>query len=497
MIQGQIDNRVVFIAPRKTCALNAQREPVQKLRCGVSVPALTILGALENAGFETDFMDLAADGWDHQEALNSNAMQYGLPTEDAIDLIAQRKPKFVLVTSMFTFEQMVVDELVRAIKKAFPDIIVVLGGVHASIRPGWHFEESAPDFIVLGEGEETVVELLTELSRETPNVASVRGIVFRNSQGKVEKTPPRNRLIQLDWPWAYQTVLLKPNGEPRYIDKFCRKHPVYADSTIGEDVPSFAFYSSRGCRTKCHYCPASHKEGTTIRHMGADKTFTQFTAMRDNYGIGVFANQSDAFCVSIEDRRFLEMVSNYRQVSGKNSFVINNPNAFFLHLFFPPEKDYTFDVDFLNLLVGAGFNTVTIAVETLIPRFNKKVNWNRIRPEQVIELCQAIRGRELKSDVYMMYGFPGQTEEEFAKDVTFGEVLREYADFVTWNGLTLLPGTRYYRDYIEARSGGEKEYRRTMRSGYAWHYPLGIFNFSHVPTSVFRDKIVPFGQSWI
>ena len=492
-----LNTQVFFISPRKTCALDAHGYPVQKLRCSVSLPALTILGALENAGFETDFLDLAADGWEHQEVLNSSAIQYGLSTEDAIDLIAQRNPKFVLITSMFTFEQMVVDELVCSIKKAFPEIIVILGGVHATIRPDWHFEESAPDFIVLGEGEQTIVQLLTELAQDTPNVESVCGIAFRNSQGKIEKTPPRDRQVQLDWAWSYQRILLKPNGESRYIDKFCRKHPVYADSTIGEDVPSFAFYSSRGCRTKCHYCPASQKEGRIIRHMGAERAFTQFKTVRENYSVGVFANQSDAFCVSIEDKRFLKMVTDYRLSSGDNKFALNNPNAFFLHLFFPPEQDYNLDVDFLDLLVSAGFNTVTIAVETLIPRYNRKVNWNRIRPEQVIELCQVIRDKGLKSDIYMMYGFPEQTEEEFARDVTFGEALRVYADFVTWNGLTLLPDTRYYHDYIERQSGGEKKYRQTMRSGHAWHYPLDLFNFSHVPTSVFSEKIKPFGQSWI
>jgi len=494
---ARLSKKVLFISPRKTCVVTPKGKPVQKLRCGVSLPALTILGALENAGFETDFLDLAADGWEYQELLNDNALQYGLPTENTLELIAQSKPKFILITSMFTFEQMVVDDLVRAIKRTFPHIVVVLGGTHATLRPDWHFEDSSPDFIVLGEGEATIVELLTELTQKTPEITSVRGIAFRNSEGKTVKTPPRGRLLQLDKPWAYQRVLLKADGTARYIDRFCRKHPVYADSKIGEDVPSFALYSSRGCPTKCQYCPASYKDGCEIRHMGAENAFMHFKTAREHYGASIFANQADALCVSIEDKNFLNMIKEYRQASGRTNFILNNPNAFFLRLFFPSDKKYTLDKDFLDLLADTGFNTITIAVETLNQRFNKKVNWSKICPEKVIELCQEISIKNMKSDVYMMFGFPDQTKEEFEKDINFAKNLQKYATFITWNGLTLLPGTQYYHKYIEKYPDGEKKYRQIMRTGHAWHYPIDLFNFSRVSTELFREKIKQFGHPWI
>jgi radical SAM superfamily enzyme YgiQ (UPF0313 family) len=489
--------KVLFISPRKTCALGSDEKPVQKMRSGVSLSGLTILGVLENSGFETDFIDMAADDMDNQQKLNGGAIQYGMSTENVIEYITEKKPGIILITSMFTSEQMVVDELVRSIKKIFPSMIIILGGIHASIKPEWHFEESSPDFIVLGEGEETIVQLLRELNQQSPRVEQIPGIAYRNSQGVIEKTSTPLLLSKLIYPWAYQSVLHNQRDESRYVDSLCRKHSVYASSKICRDASSFAFYLSRGCRIGCFYCPAMNKDGNDIRHMGVERAFTQFKLVREIFNVEMFANQSDSFCVSFEDREFLKGVSDYRKTTGDEGFVINNPNAFFLHTFFPPDKDYNIDLDLLDLLVGAGFNTITIAIETLTPRFNKKVNWNRIKPEQVIELCQLIHRKGLCTDIYMMYGFPGQTLEEFDKDVKFGEALGEYVDFVTWNGLTLLPGTRYYFDYVESRSGGENEYRKTMRSGLSWHYPLDVFNLSQVPAKVFCERIAPFGQSWI
>ena len=487
----------VFIAPSKTCAVDHDGAPVQRMRSNVSLPALTVLGALEASGAETQFLDLSAEGISEQRPLNGRAMVYGVPTSQAVERITVLKPGFVLVTSMFTFEQMMVDELVHAVKTALPDVTVIIGGVHASAKPEWHFEQADPDFVVLGEGEETVAELLRELTRPDPRPETVLGIAFRTNAGVIERTPARAPLAQLDGQWATRTVLVKPDGTPRYTDRLCRKHPVYVAEEIGEDVPTGALYWARGCRMGCDYCPTIEREGKGIRHMGAQNAFELFESLRHTFDVQVFANQAETFGLHPQDRRFLEMVCDYRRTSGDDGFVINNPNAFFVHQFFPPAKDYRFDDEFLDLLAGAGLNTVTIAVETLSPRFNRKVNWNRVCPEQVVELCQTIRQRGLRSDIYMMYGYPGETEEEFNADLKFGEALVEHADLVSWNGLTLLPGTRYYREYVESSLGREQEYREIMRSGYAWHFPLETFNLSQVPTERFREALAPFGRSWL
>ena len=186
---------ILFVAPQKSIALDDEGSPVQKARTNISLPALTVLGALEESGRECVFIDQSADGAHRQWQRSDHVITFGLPAEAVLDKIA--KAKYMLITSMFTFEQFLVDELVTAIKKAHPDIIVILGGIHASARPTWHFESSPVDIVVLGEGEETIVELFDELEKDSPNLSKVRGIMFRSNGDSFVRTPPRPRAFFL------------------------------------------------------------------------------------------------------------------------------------------------------------------------------------------------------------------------------------------------------------------------------------------------------------
>jgi len=492
----QTGPNIAFVVPRKTSVVDCEGRPVQRLRSNVSLSALTILGAIEDAGFGSDYLDASAEGLDEIQMIDKQTLAYGLLPAATAQYVAEGKPRFVLVTSMFTFEQQMVNEIIGEVKAILPGVSVILGGVHASVKPEWHFEESSPDFIVCGEGEDAVIELLKELASANPDPRKVHGIAFRRNDGRIEKTPPRRRLERLDRPWALRKVLRQEDGRVRYTDKMCRKHPAYVSERAGEDVGVFSFYGSRGCRCRCDYCPTTARDGANPRHMSAEFMFAQFLIARKEYNVHVFANQADNFGVQPDGVEFLRKVLDYRKTSGDLDFLLNNPNAFFLQQFFPPSNGYSLDIGFIDLLQGAGFNAITVAIESLSQRFNRKIDWKRIRPDDVVALCDEIRRRGMKSDIYMMFGFPGQTTEEFDRDVAFGERLLAHADVVSWNGVTLLPGTKYYEKYVDT-SAKETEYRRIMRSGYAWHLPIEKFNLSRVPTERFRSALAPFGRSWL
>ena len=72
--------------------------------------------------------------------------------------------------------------------------------------------------------------------------------------------------------------------------------------------------------------------------------------------------------------------------------------------------------ELLDLYAGAGLNVMTLAVETFNQRFNKKINFDKIQPEKIDELLTAIHRRGIKTELYMMYAFPGQTKEELIDD---------------------------------------------------------------------------------
>lgn len=66
----------------------------------------------------------------------------------------------------------------RSGSAAFPSVPLILGGEHATGLPEMRFAQSPIDFLVQGEGEETLVELVGKLAAGE-SAASVRGIAYR------------------------------------------------------------------------------------------------------------------------------------------------------------------------------------------------------------------------------------------------------------------------------------------------------------------------------
>ena len=121
---------------------------------------------------------------------------------------------------------------------------VVLGGP----EPPFYAEEylsHGADVIVVGEGEETMEEVVRELSTGSPHQLShVRSIVFRSEEGRVEHTPPRPMIADLD-------SLPMPDRDTidleAYLDAWRRHHGYGAVSLI----------CARGCPYHCDWCSHS------------------------------------------------------------------------------------------------------------------------------------------------------------------------------------------------------------------------------------------------
>ena len=488
-----MNNSVLFISPRKTSHI-AQGKSVQKIRADISVPAFTILGALEEAGFKTYFIDAVADDLsEHTELINKNIIAKGIPDKKIVKMIKNIQPKFILITSLFTFEQHIIDSLIAAIKKEL-DICVIVGGTHASEKPEWFFEKNiSPDIIVIGDGEETIVELINELNSSKPNLSYINGIVYRDNQGNIKRTKPKNRLTDLAKPWAYKTVLVKPDESMRYKNSQGKKHPLYSAKLSDDKAMNFTLYGSRGCVGNCKYCTTSRKYHQKIAHVGANFMYQQVLKMRNEYNICVFTNEADAFGTNNEDIKFLKMVQRYRHLKNDYAFVLNNPNAFYLRTFFT--KNGRLNTNFLDLLIGAGFNIITLAIETFTQRFNDKINWKSINIEQIIELCQEIKSRGIAIEIYMMCCFPGQIHSEFAKDLKMAEKLFPIVNNISWNWLSLLPGTVYYKQYIK-NTGKEQLYKKAILNGYGWYDAVPELHLTKISIEYFRNALAPYGQSW-
>ena len=120
-----------------------------------------VAGALQAAGRKMAILDAVAEC---PEGMTRYYKGYlvGLTLEE----VAARIPpdaSIVGITVIFTHEWPGIVHLVDLIKQRRPELTVILGGEHISAMPEFCLATSKADILVLGEGEETIVELAEAL----------------------------------------------------------------------------------------------------------------------------------------------------------------------------------------------------------------------------------------------------------------------------------------------------------------------------------------------
>ncbi|HEU4651499.1 MAG TPA: radical SAM protein [Croceibacterium sp.] len=118
---------------------------------------------------------------------------------------------------------------------------VVLGGPESANYPEQYLDHGA-DVVVIGEGEETLAELLPALaSRGAHRLHGIAGTTFRDEAGALVANPPRAQIADLDsLPWPDRAAI----DLPRYVDTWRTHHGMGSVNLI----------TARGCPYRCKWC---------------------------------------------------------------------------------------------------------------------------------------------------------------------------------------------------------------------------------------------------
>jgi radical SAM superfamily enzyme YgiQ (UPF0313 family) len=129
-------------------------------------------------------------------------------------------------------------EAMSALKKAFPKLVTMFGGLGVSAMPK-EIIALAPqlDYLLVGEAEWTLVELLQELKTEAPRLSEIQGLAYRE-EGKIHLTPPRPLIADLN-------ELPMPAYDLFPMDRYIGFTKI---EQYNEAV------TSRGCEGACTFC---------------------------------------------------------------------------------------------------------------------------------------------------------------------------------------------------------------------------------------------------
>ncbi len=170
----------------------------------------------------------------------------GMGWKKLIKLIKKEQPD-IIGSSSYTPDIYGRILLARTIKKINPSIVTVFGGSHVSLVP----EETLRlakniDYIVIGEGEETFLELIKALERgkHREDMRSIQGIAYLNNNGEYIRTESRLPIKNLDG-------LPMPDYSMIPMDKYKNTYFPYSP----QQGISCCF--SRGCTEQCIFCSSN------------------------------------------------------------------------------------------------------------------------------------------------------------------------------------------------------------------------------------------------
>ncbi len=263
---------------------------------------------------------------------------------------------------------------------------IILGGPEVRNHVE-NFLKSGVDFIVLGEGEETTLELLRAIDHQSENFTAISGIAYYDAAGTIQITPERSKIKNLD-------DLPLPNRKKvnlqLYFDAWKQKH---GSSTISVST-------MRGCPYTCKWCSRA-VYGQTYRRRSAKAVADEIEWIRNNYQVDSIWFVDDVFTIS---HRWLDEFANEIESRG-----LQMPYECITR------ADRLDEASILNLKRSGCFR-VWIGAESGSQKVIDLMD-RRVEVGQVRDMIRLARAHQIQAGTFIMVGYPGETEEDIYETV--------------------------------------------------------------------------------
>ncbi len=309
-------------------------------------------------------------------------LRQGIDNAAVVELI-EDKVEVIGVSCMFSQEWLFTRDLINRIRKKFPHATIVAGGEHITALPEYTLKDCpALDVCVLGEGEQTFVDLLEALTIGH-ELEEVNGLCIRHGDG-FTRTTSRKRLRQIDdlpWP-AWDLVPLES-----YLNE-----GVMPGVNLGRSMPLLA---SRGCPYKCTFCSNPGMWGTLWRSRDAEEVFREMRHYMKEYG----ATNFDFYdLTAIVNRKWIVDFCRIIIESGVE-ITWQLPSG---------TRSEVIDEEVTKLLYDSGCRFASYAPESGSPEILEKIKKKVTKP-RMLDSMRYARSNGLSIKANMILGFPGET----------------------------------------------------------------------------------------
>jgi anaerobic magnesium-protoporphyrin IX monomethyl ester cyclase len=382
--------------------------PAQPIHSPWGVPAVLpplglayVAAALEKADFQVEILD---------------NYQLNKPIDYVKFEIKRLDPEIVGMTcGSVTYQKCI--ETAKAVKEVKPSCKIVVGGWHPSYLPNSMLQHPEIDYVIMGEGENAMVELVNSLTKggDEP-ISTIPGLAYRY-EGKIIKNVPRviSDLDQIPYPARH---LLPMQIYDRKID-YLSVRPVDVVNVI------------RGCPYACAYCETKKLMGNKLRAFSPHVVVDEIESLVNNYGSKGIYFVGDNFTIN---KRYTVKICNLMKKRKLDIEWVCDTRVDLLSR------------DLLKEMRSAGCKSIFFGIQSGSPRILKKLNIKFTR-EQVVKAFNLVREEGINIACSFMLGIPGETVEDMEVTNRFAKELDP--DWCHFYVFIACPTSRLYEEVLQ------------------------------------------------
>ena len=407
----KIKKVLLFIPPAVTCKERIDINPLPALGLGY-------LGAiLEENGIEVKIVDCLIEGWGTRVKAGEDLIRIGLTFEEIEKIIRLYDPDIVGVNNLFTKQRENAHKIYALAKKINNNIITVAGGAHPTVMPELVLADKNIDYVVIGEGDRTIIELVRLIEGET-DILALDGVGYREN-GEIKIIPKTRFIENLD-------TLPFPSWHLLSMEKYFGLKVSHGDRGRKRFSPVI---TSRGCPAQCSFCSAYAVWGRGFRYRSPENVIQELKQLKQLYGIEEIMFEDDN--LTLNPKRAEEIFD--LMIRERLNLEWDTPNGI---------AAWTLNENLLNKMKASGCRSLNFALESgnqyvLDTIIKKPLNLEKVKP-----LVRYAKGIGLDVGIFLVVGMPGETEEQIWDSFRLAAQLGIYTPHISI--ATPYPGSELY-----------------------------------------------------
>ena len=407
----KIKKVLLFIPPAFTSKKRIDITPLPPLGLGY-------LGSvLEENDIEVKIVDCLVGGWHSRVETEEDIIRIGLSSDEIENIIAGYGPDIVGVNNLFTKQRENAHKIYAIAKKIDKDIITIAGGAHPTAMPELALSDNNLDYAVLGEGEQTLINLIRILEgKEDRHILD--GAAYREN-GSIRVIPKTKFIEDLD-------SLPFPARHLLNMEKYFGLNASHGERRYNSFSP---IITSRGCAAKCTFCTAYKVWGRKFRTRSSDNVIAELKHIKEKYGIEEIMFEDDN--VTLNPQRAYEIFD--KMIDEKLNIKWDTPNGV---------AAWTLNEKLISKMKESGCYKINFALESgnqyvLNNIIKKPLNLEKVKP-----LVKYARDIGLDVGIFLVIGMPGETEEQMWDSFHLAKELGIFSPHISV--ATPYPGSELY-----------------------------------------------------